>query len=98
MNHDFRLVLPVGRYAVQRIWGSGLFLRKDRTTTETVAPWLMNVLMLPLGETIIPSDSMNVWFQPSLPLIVMREGEALYVGALTVNLRDPLRKWFPRRL
>jgi hypothetical protein len=92
MTHDFRLVLPSGQYVVQRIWGSGLSLRMDRTTTEKVAPWLMNVVTLPLGGIIIPSESMDVWFQPSLTPIVIREGEALYVGALTVNLPDPLRK------
>ena len=91
-THDFRLVLPAGRYVVQRISGSGLSLRMDKTTTEKVAPWLMNVVTLPLGGIILPSESMDVWFQPSLTPIVIREGEAMYAGALTVHLPDPLRK------
>ena len=91
-THDFRLVLPAGQYVFRKIWGSGLALRTDRTTTEKVAPWLMNIVTLPLGGIIIPTETMGVWFHPSLPPIVIREGEALYVGALTMNLPDPLRK------
>lgn len=91
-THDFRLVLPAGRYVFQKIWGSRLSLRMDRTTNEKMAPWLMNIVTLPLGGIIIPTETMGVWFQPSLPPVVIREGGALYIGALTMNLPDPLRK------
>jgi len=91
-TRDFRLALPVGRYAFQKISGASLSLRMDRTTTEKVTPWLMNIVTLPLGGIIIPTETMGVWFQPSLPPVVIQEGEALYIGALTINLPDPLRK------
>jgi len=48
-------------------------------------------ITLPLGEIIIPTGTMDVWFKPSLPPIVLRKGEALYIGALSMSLPDPLR-------
>jgi hypothetical protein len=91
-THDFRLALPAGRYVFQKVSGSRLSLRTDRTTNEKLAPLLGNIVTLPLGGIIIPSDTMSVWFQPLLPPVVIRESEAVYIGALTINLPDPLRK------
>lgn len=91
-THDFRLALPPGQYVFQRISGSRLSIRTDRTTNEKMAPLLLNIITLPLGGIILPTETMGIWFQPPLPPVVIQEGEALYIGALTMNLPDPVRK------
>ena len=91
-THDFRLALPPGQYVFQKISGSSLSIRTERTTNDKMAPLLMNIVTLPLGGIIIPTDTMDIWFQPPLPPVVIQEGEALYIGALTMNLPDPVRK------
>lgn len=91
-THDFRLALPPGKYVFHKISGSRLSVRTDRTTNEKLAPLLLNIVTLPLGGIIIPTETMGIWFQPPLPPVVIQEGEALYIGALTMNLPDPVRK------
>ena len=87
---DFRLSLPPGQYVFEQILGGRLAVRVNSGSTETAAPWLLNVVTLPFGMMIIPSPGKNLRFKPALPPVVVREGEAAYGGSLIVDLPDPL--------
>ena len=89
---DLCLALPRGTYVFEKISGSQLAVRVDRTTGEKVAPWLANVLTLPLGGVVIPSEKVGAAFTPHLAQFVIKEGEASYMGILTIHLPDPLPK------
>lgn len=87
---DLCVALPRGTYAFDKISGSQLAVRVNKTTSEKVAPWALNLLTLPLGGIIIPSEKVGLSFNPQLAQFVIREGEASYMGTITIHLPDPL--------
>lgn len=87
---DVRLALPPGQYTFVEISVSNVAVNVNRTTAQKVAPWLLNLLTLPLGVVTIPTGKVNLSFKPPFPPFVIREHEALYIGSLVINLPDPL--------
>lgn len=87
---DVRLALPPGKYTFAEISVSNVAVNVNRTTAQKVAPWLVNLLTLPLGVLVIPTEKVNLSSKPSFPPFVIREHEALYIGSLVIHLPDPL--------
>lgn len=94
-SHDMKeprllLTLPAGEYMFERITISNVSLNVRRTTAQKAAPWLLNVLTLPLGVATIPTGGVNLSFEPTLSAFQIKAGEATYIGTITIDFPDPL--------
>lgn len=82
-----QIALPHGRYVLERL--SLANAEVNRTMGARIVPWLWNIVSVPFGVLTIPSRP-HLWVNVNLSHFVIQADEAVYFGALSVEIPDPL--------